>query len=102
MERASRSMRISGNCRLWRNTRMIEGRPSRTADRVAERRAAHQLLDRPLVFEDPLALAIIDPESARLIRADPQSHDRSKLAKYMRAMFAVRSRFAEDELRRNY
>src|SRR3954451_19702379 len=81
---------------------MIEGRPSRTADRVAERRAAHQLLDRPLVFEDPLALAIIDPESARRMRADPQSYDRSKLARYMRPAFAVRSRFAEDELRNAY
>jgi len=30
--------------------------PSRTARRVAERRAAHQLLDTPVVLRDPLAL----------------------------------------------
>src|SRR4051794_38785072 len=32
--------------------------PSRTARRVAERRAAHQLLDAPVVLNDPLALRI--------------------------------------------
>jgi len=33
---------------------------SRTAQRVALRRAAHQLLDAPPVLADPLALRIID------------------------------------------
>jgi len=32
---------------------------SRTARRVAERRAAHQLLDTPVVLCDPLALKIV-------------------------------------------
>jgi hypothetical protein len=30
---------------------MIEGRRSATAERVAMRRAAHQLYDQPLIFE---------------------------------------------------
>ncbi len=38
---------------------MKEDRPSATARRVAIRRAAHQLLDDPKVFDDPLALSII-------------------------------------------
>jgi methyltransferase (TIGR00027 family) len=65
-----------------------EGRASRTADRVAQRRAAHQILDRPLVFEDPLAV--------RIVERVPEDH--SRLAPYFRAAFAVRSRFAEDAL----
>jgi hypothetical protein len=39
---------------------MQPGVPSRTAERVALRRATHQLLDRPPVFVDPLALRILD------------------------------------------
>ena len=67
---------------------MNEERGSRTAERVAARRAAHQLLDKPVVFDDPLALRIAAPDE-----------DRSPLAPYLRAAFAARSRFAEDELR---
>ncbi len=66
--------------------------PSRTAQRVAGRRAAHQLLDHPKVFEDPLAVAIADGESEP--SADPQTpHSRA-----LRAFLAVRSRYAEDQL----
>lgn len=78
---------------------MQEGQASRTADRVAERRAAHQVRDRPLVFDDPLALRIIRPEVARELRERPATSDSSPLAPYLRAFFAVRSRFAEDALR---
>lgn len=77
---------------------MIEGRPSRTAQRVAARRAAHQLLDGPLIFEDPLALRILGPEGELRVRADPAVYDRSRLARMLRAFLAVRSRFAEDLL----
>jgi O-methyltransferase involved in polyketide biosynthesis len=38
---------------------MLKGRHSQTAYRVALSRAAHQLLDRPLVLNDPLALSIL-------------------------------------------
>jgi methyltransferase (TIGR00027 family) len=77
---------------------MRENCPSRTAERVAVRRAAHQLWDRPLVFDDPLALAIIGRgEAARLATEPDASRPRSRS---LRAFVAVRSRFAEDELSR--
>jgi methyltransferase (TIGR00027 family) len=73
---------------------MNEGRPSRTAQRVAVRRAAHQLLDRPLVFEDPFALKIIGPDAAAatLAKAD------GRVSGSFRAFMAVRSRYSEEEL----
>jgi len=77
---------------------VIEGRPSRTAARVALRRAAHQLVDTPSVLEDPLALAVIEPEHAARLRRDGHAFERSGLDSYLRAFMAVRSRFAEDEL----
>ncbi|HEX3070708.1 MAG TPA: SAM-dependent methyltransferase [Thermoanaerobaculia bacterium] len=77
---------------------MQKGQASRTADRVAERRAAHQVRDRPLVFEDPLALRVIRPEVARELRERPPLLESSPLAPYLRAFFAMRSRFAEDAL----
>lgn len=67
----------------------MQGTPSRTAFRVADRRAAHQLLDRPLVFEDPLAVRIIGG------RGDKKDNPMSRA---LRAFMAVRSRFAEDQL----
>ena len=78
---------------------MREGRASRTAERVAERRAAHQLLDAPLVFEDPLALRILEPDVAAQIAKNPREIESSPLSPYFRAAFAARSRLAEDELR---
>jgi methyltransferase (TIGR00027 family) len=75
---------------------MIEGRASRTAQRVAIRRAAHQLFDTPKVLEDPLAVRIIGREAAESISAIADRF--SPPARYMRAFMAVRARFAEDEL----
>jgi methyltransferase (TIGR00027 family) len=75
---------------------MIEGRPSRTAQRVALRRAAHQLFDSPKVLEDPLAVRIIGRDAAASISAIADRF--SPPARYMRAFMAVRARFAEDEL----
>jgi len=72
---------------------------SRTADRVAERRAAHQILDVPPVFEDPVAIRVLRPEVAVRLREAPQELDRSPIAKYLRAFFAARHRYAEDVLR---
>ena len=75
---------------------MIQGRPSRTAQRVALRRAAHQLFDTPKVLEDPLAVRIVGREAAASISS---LTDRiSPPARYMRAFMAARARFAEDEL----
>ncbi|HET9270178.1 MAG TPA: class I SAM-dependent methyltransferase [Vicinamibacterales bacterium] len=77
---------------------MIEGRPSATAELVAVRRAVHQLLDRPLVFEDPLALAIVGREWETRFRAYPFRAGGGTLGTALRAHLVVRSRVAEDEL----
>jgi methyltransferase (TIGR00027 family) len=77
---------------------MQEGKASRTADRVAERRAAHQVRDRPLVLDDPIALRVIDPDVARMLREHPPEKETSLAGPYLRAFFVMRSRFAEDEL----
>ena len=63
--------------------------PSRTAERVALRRAAHQILDRPKVFDDPLAVAIVG--ASELPPETP-------FDRLLRAFMAARSRYAEDQL----
>jgi methyltransferase (TIGR00027 family) len=70
-------------------------KPSRTAQRVAARRAAHQLLDEPLVFSDPLALAIAGSEYEG---SEPPSTAAQTFSRALRAFIAVRSRYAEDHL----
>ncbi|MEP7065880.1 MAG: class I SAM-dependent methyltransferase [Gemmatimonadota bacterium] len=70
-------------------------KPSRTAQRAAERRAAHQLLDTPLVFDDPLAVRIIGARAEANLPEQPKNF----VAARFRAFIAARSRFAEDELR---
>ncbi len=82
---------------------MIPARPSRTALGVARRRAAHQLLDDPLVLDDPLALRIIGAgeraaleERAR--RRFPPSPEQQPVARALRAFLVARSRYAEDTL----
>lgn len=77
---------------------MIPARPSHTALRTALKRAAHQLLDAPIVFADPLALPILGPVQEAALRVDPGQFERSKLAPYLRALLAVRSRVAEETL----
>lgn len=77
---------------------MKENRPSATAQRVAMRRAAHQLLDDPKVFDDPFALRIIGKESASALETDPRQFETMPLSPYLRAFVAARSRYAEDEL----
>jgi methyltransferase (TIGR00027 family) len=73
---------------------VLEAVPSRTAARVARRRAAHQVLDHPVVFEDPLALRIAGITDRQILEAD--SHEQHPLARLLRAFLAARSRFAED------
>ena len=77
---------------------MKERQASKTAQRVAMLRAAHQLLDFPKVFDDPVALRIIGKESALALRTDPRQSETSPLSPYLRAFAAARSRYAEDEL----
>jgi methyltransferase (TIGR00027 family) len=75
---------------------MQEGKFSRTARRVAIRRAAHQLLDQPRVLDDPLALRIIGSEAEQALRSDPKEN--RSFSRAFRAFMAARSRYAEDEL----
>ncbi len=79
---------------------MFEGQASRTAERVAAERAAHQQLDSPLVLVDPLAMRVIEARRATALRERPERHDKSPIAKRTRAMVVVRSRIAEDEIAR--
>jgi methyltransferase (TIGR00027 family) len=76
---------------------MQPSRPSRTAIGVASHRAAHQIFDSPLVFPDPLAVAILGPDADSRLRQDPQKHfERPSIA--LRAFVVARARAAEEEL----
>jgi methyltransferase (TIGR00027 family) len=75
---------------------MREGVPSRTAFRVALRRAAHQVFDSPKVLDDPWAVPIVGASISE-IRADAARHQ-SRLARSFRAFMVARSRYAEDQL----
>jgi methyltransferase (TIGR00027 family) len=78
---------------------MEEATPSRTALRVALRRAAHQIHDSPLVFEDPIAVPILGKTHAEELRRTPVRDDRP-FSIALRAFMVARSRYAEDNLRR--
>lgn len=72
---------------------MEPGRASKTALRVALRRAIHQVVDQPPILADPVAVPLLGKrfsfDSAR------EAHP---VARAFRAYMAVRSRFAEDQL----
>jgi O-methyltransferase involved in polyketide biosynthesis len=77
---------------------MKAGFPSMTARSAAAHRAAHQLVDFPHVFDDPLALEIVGLADLALMiefaaAMLPGFRD-------MRAFVAARSRYAEDQLAR--
>jgi methyltransferase (TIGR00027 family) len=74
-----------------------QGKPSITAQGAAEGRAAHQLLDRPLIFEDRLALRILGKEGEAKLRSDLANHQ-APLMRALRGQFVGRSRYAEDAL----
>jgi methyltransferase (TIGR00027 family) len=77
---------------------MEEARPSKTALRVALRRAAHQLYDaQPLVFDDPIAVPILGAAYAEELRRTPTRPDRP-FSVGLRAFLVARSRYAEDTL----
>lgn len=75
--------------------RMESHRPSLTAHGAALHRAAHQIVDIPPVFADPLALRIVGPEAADDLRAGRERHTQLAASR-MRAFLAVRSRYTED------
>jgi methyltransferase (TIGR00027 family) len=72
---------------------MKTGRASKTALRVAIRRAAHQLVDRPPVLTDPVAVRLIGSGFARDMK-----RARHRVAQDFRFFLSVRSRYAEDLL----
>jgi methyltransferase (TIGR00027 family) len=69
------------------------GTPSRTAFRVALRRAVHQVLDQPPVLDDPIAVRLLGSRFAF-----DRSREMSPFARGFRAFMAARSRYAEDRL----
>jgi methyltransferase (TIGR00027 family) len=76
---------------------MIAGQPSQTMVQTALLRAAHQLLDEPRIFDDPIAVDLV-PEASRdaILRAEPKY--RTPILSGRRAHVVLRSRFAEDRL----
>jgi methyltransferase (TIGR00027 family) len=72
---------------------METGRASKTAFRVALRRAIHQVVDHPCILVDPIAVPLLGPR----FTYDPL-RERHSFARAFRAFMAVRSRYAEDHL----
>lgn len=72
---------------------MQTGKASKTALRVAMRRAAHQLTDHPPVLDDPIVQRLLGDQSPR-----DMERAQHKVARDFRAFMAVRSRFVEDQL----
>jgi methyltransferase (TIGR00027 family) len=75
---------------------MQHGQSSVTALGAAGHRAAHQVLERGIVFTDPLALAILGRDADEAIALAREKPERRPL----RFFIAMRSRFAEDMGRR--
>jgi len=75
---------------------MNEAAPSAAAIGAARRRAAHQILDKPCLFEDPLAVRVLGAEVSELRQA---SAAETPSERRLRLFVAARSRFAEDRLR---
>jgi methyltransferase (TIGR00027 family) len=72
---------------------METGKASRTALRVAIRRAAHQLMETPRVLDDPIAVPLLGPSYAR-----DMERAMHPVARDFRAFMAARSRYVEDRL----
>jgi methyltransferase (TIGR00027 family) len=72
---------------------METGKASKTALGVAIRRAAHQIMDRPPVLDDPIAVRLVGSGYPR--HMERAMH---RVARDFRAFMAVRSRYVEDKL----
>ena len=72
---------------------METGRASKTALGVAIRRAAHQLIDKPPVLDDPIALRLVGEGYPRLMERAMHAVGRD-----FRGFMAARSRYTEDRL----
>ena len=80
---------------VGRDMSPIDAGPKPSALMVAMQRAAHQLLDRPLVLDDPVALTILGGAKAQVLR-DNVDRFRDPTSVGMRSTVIVRSRLAED------
>lgn len=69
--------------------------PKPSAMMVATQRAAHQLLDRPLVLDDPVALTLLDAAETQSLR-DNLERFRHPASLGLRSNVVVRSRLADD------
>ncbi len=65
---------------------------------MALRRAAHQIYDSPVVFDDPIAVGILGETYAEQLRRTPLRPDRP-FSTGLRAFLVARSRYAEDNLK---
>ncbi len=74
---------------------MLPEKPSHTAHAAAAHRAAHQILERGVIFADPLALPILPEPINAMLQKAAAPHRRP-----MRLFIAARTRFAEDALAR--
>lgn len=72
---------------------MKTGRASKTALRVAIRRAAHQLIDRPPILDDAIAARLVGNKYAR-----DMERAQHRVARDFRCYIAARSRYVEDRL----
>ena len=72
---------------------MESGRASKTALGVAIRRAAHQLIDKPPVLDDPIATRLVGDGYPRLMERAMHPVGRD-----FRGFMAARSRYTEDRL----
>ncbi|GAC1352588.1 MAG: hypothetical protein NVS3B20_12700 [Polyangiales bacterium] len=77
---------------------MQAGTPSRTALGAASHRAAHQVLERGVIFADPLALRILGADADTAI--EDAIRDPNKC--WIRLFIALRTRFAEDAIATAY
>jgi methyltransferase (TIGR00027 family) len=72
---------------------MKTGKASKTALRVAIRRAAHQMMERPLILDDPIAPRLVGTGFAR-----DMERAMHRVARDFRLFIAARSRAVEDHL----
>lgn len=78
---------------------MDDSNPSFTAYFAALRRAAHQIVDHPRIFDDPLAVRILGRNGEALVRSRTDELQQPS-SRALRAYLAVRARYTEDELAR--
>jgi O-methyltransferase involved in polyketide biosynthesis len=76
---------------------LYDAEPSRTALGAAAYRAAHQLLDKPPIFADPLAIPILGEDGAVALQRQLEP-EQAQSWRRRRAFIAARSAFTEEAL----